>query len=112
MRSIPLGRSGLTIPDLCLGTMTVGTTLPTGDAFTMIDTCLDHGVNFVDTANMYPVNPMLPETCGLSEDIIGQWGAKTGRRRDIIIATKHIGEGSSAIEGGAPPIGPRLPYKL
>ena len=104
MRRIPLGRTGLTIPDLCLGTMTFGTQTPEHGSHAQIDMCLDHGLDFVDTAHVYPVNPILPETCGRSEEIIGTWGAKTGRRNDIIIATKHIGKGSSAIVGGSPMI--------
>lgn len=104
MKRIPLGRTGLTIPDLCLGTMTFGTQTPEDESHAQIDLSLEHGLNFLDTAHMYPVNPMRAETAGRSEEIIGNWVRKTGRRNDLIIATKHIGEGSSAIAGGSPPI--------
>ena len=104
MQRIPLGRTGLTIPDLCLGTMTWGTTTPEAEAFVQIETALDHGLDFMDTAHMYPVTPMRPETAGRTEEIIGNWVTKTGRRNDVIIATKHIGSGSSVVAGGSPPI--------
>ena len=61
-----------------------------------------HGVNFVDTAEMYPVNPVSAETLGNSERIIGNWNAKTGRRGDYILATKHSGEGMRHVRDGAP----------
>lgn len=106
MRRIPLGRTGLTIPDMCLGTMTYGTLTDESDAHRQIDVCLDHGLDFLDTAHMYPVAPVKPETCGRTEEIIGNWIARSGRRNDLIVATKHIGEGSGAIVGGSPAIGP------
>ena len=104
MRNIPLGRTGIMIPDLCLGSMTWGTQTPEPQAYTQIDMALDHGLNFIDTATMYPVNPAAPETVGLTEAIIGNWAARSGRRNDVILATKHIGEGSAIIPGGSPPI--------
>jgi len=95
----PLGRSGITVSELCLGTMTYGTQTPPEDAFAQMDRALEAGINFLDTAEMYPVNPVRKETMGGSEAIIGDWFAKTGRRKDYVLATKHSGAGSHARDG-------------
>ena len=84
--------------------MTWGTQTPEPQAHAQIDMGLDHGLNFIDTATMYPVNPATPETVGVTEAIIGNWVTRTGRRSAVILATKHIGEGSAIIPGGSPPI--------
>ncbi|AZV77410.1 aldo/keto reductase [Parasedimentitalea marina] len=102
MKMNPLGRTGLEVSELCLGTMTFGTQTPEQDAHAQIDYALAAGVNFVDTAEMYPVNPVRKETTGRSEEIIGTWNAKTGRRGDYILATKHSGEGLVHVRDGAP----------
>lgn len=102
MKMNPLGRTGLMVSELCLGTMTYGTQTPEADAHVQIDYALDHGVNFVDTAEMYPVNPVSKETIGRTEEIIGNWFEKTGRREDVILATKHSGEGLQSVREGAP----------
>ena len=104
MKRIPLGRTGLTIPDLCLGTMTFGTQTPESEGHAQIDMSLDHGLDFLDTAHMYPVNPVKASTIGRTEEIIGNWIEKSGRRNDVIVATKHIGEGSGVVAGGSPAI--------
>ncbi|CUH75192.1 Predicted oxidoreductase [Tropicibacter naphthalenivorans] len=97
----PLGRSGLMVSELCLGTMTFGTQTSLDEAHAQIERAFDGGINFMDTAEMYPVNPVRAETTGKTEEIIGDWFAKTGRRGDYILATKHSGEGS-AVRDGAP----------
>jgi len=102
MKMNPLGRTGMQVSELCLGTMTYGTQTSEQDAHAQIDYALAGGVNFVDTAEMYPVNPIRAETVGLSEQIIGTWNAKTGRRGDYILATKHSGEGQGFVRDGAP----------
>ncbi len=102
MKMNPLGRTGMQVSELCLGTMTYGTQTSEEDAHTQIDCALAAGVNFVDTAEMYPVNPVSRETVGHSEEIIGSWNAKTGRRGDYILATKHSGEGLAILRDGAP----------
>ena len=102
MKMNPLGRTGLEVSELCLGTMTYGTQTLEQDAHAQIDYALAAGVNFVDTAEMYPVNPVRKETTGLSEEIIGSWNAKTGRRGDYILATKHSGQGMANVRDGAP----------
>ncbi|WP_435312673.1 aldo/keto reductase [Primorskyibacter sedentarius] len=102
MKMKPLGRSGLTVSEFCLGTMTFGVQTPEKDAHAQIARALDAGINFIDTAEMYPVNPVKPETVGLTEEIIGNWFASTGRRSDVILATKHSGEGQNFVREGAP----------
>ncbi|WP_425040829.1 aldo/keto reductase [Primorskyibacter sp. S187A] len=102
MRMNPLGRTGMMVSELCLGTMTYGTQTGEADAHAQIDMALDAGINFLDTAEMYPVNPVRAETVGNSERIIGTWVAKSGRRNDMLIATKHSGEGLAAVRDGAP----------
>ena len=73
MRMNPLGRSGLMVSELCLGTMTFGTQTSEQEAHAQIDMALEGWINFVDTAEMYPVNPIKAETMGRTEEIIGAW---------------------------------------
>ncbi len=102
MKMNPLGRTGMTVSHLCLGTMTFSTQTSQKDAFVQMDTALDHGVNFFDTAEMYPVNPKRAETTGNTERVIGNWFQTSGRRDEVILATKHSGEGFSGARNGAP----------
>lgn len=106
MQMIPLGQSGLTVSEFCLGTMTWGNQTPKNDAHRQIDMARAQGVNFLDAAEMYPVNPVRPETLGHTEAIIGDWIAAGGPRDDLVIATKCTGKGSEVIAGGAPAISP------
>jgi aryl-alcohol dehydrogenase-like predicted oxidoreductase len=92
MKQIELGRTGIMVSDWCLGTMTYTRQTPQDDAHRQIDMALDAGINFLDSAEMYPVNPILAETVGDSERCVGAWLAKTGRREDIVIATKASGD--------------------
>lgn len=78
MKMNPLGRTGIMVSELCLGTMTFGTQTPEDEAHAQIDMALAQGVNFLDTAEMYPVNPISADTIGDSERIIGSWNAATG----------------------------------
>lgn len=102
MKMNPLGRTGLTVSELCLGSMTWGTQNTEAEGHAQIDHALGAGINFIDTAEMYPVNPISAETLGRTEEIIGTWHAKSGRRGDYILATKHSGEGMKAARNGAP----------
>ena len=72
MLTRPLGTSPLLVPDLCLGTMTFGKQTAEADAHAQLDLALAHGINFIDTAEMYAVPPRT-ETCGASESIVGRW---------------------------------------
>ncbi|MEL0196829.1 MAG: aldo/keto reductase, partial [Rhodobiaceae bacterium] len=97
-----LGRTDLNVSALCLGSMTWGTQNTPAEGHAQIDMALDHGVNFIDTAEMYPTTPMSKDTQGDSERVIGDWVAASGRRSDVIIATKVTGEGNMNIRNGAP----------
>lgn len=103
MKMNPLGRTGIQVTDYCLGTMTWGTQTSEADGHLQMDTALAAGINFVDTAEMYPVNPVSAETIGRTEEIIGTWHAKNqSRRGEYILATKHSGEGMGYVRDGAP----------
>lgn len=91
MKQVELGRSGIKVNNYCLGTMTYGTQTPEAEAHAQLDMALDAGLDFLDTAEVYPVNPMKAETAGRTEEIIGNWIAKTGKRDQWVIATKHAG---------------------
>ncbi len=103
MKMFDLGQTGLKVSELCLGTMTYGTQTSEADAHQQIDLCLSNNINFIDTAEMYPVNPISAETVGRSEEIIGRWiSANKNRRSNFILATKHSGKGLSHVRNGAP----------
>ncbi|OSP54313.1 aldo/keto reductase [Pseudoruegeria sp. SK021] len=86
-----LGQSDILVSELCLGSMTWGTHTPEADAHLQIETALAHGITMVDTAEMYPVAPVLAETVGMTETVIGNWIEKSGRRNDIVLASKICG---------------------
>jgi len=101
MRRIPLGSTDVTITDYCLGTMTWGNQTPEVDAYRQMDMALDAGINVIDTAEMYPVNPVLAETFGITEQILGNWSAKhPGRRGDYKLATKITGKNEAFVRVG------------
>jgi len=102
MRKNPLGRTGLLVSEFCLGSMTWGTQTSAPEAFRQIDMALERGVNIIDTAEMYPTNPLLKKTQGDTERIIGDWFATSGRRDDVLLATKVSGEGHMNVRNGAP----------
>ena len=72
------------------------------EAHEQIDMAMDYGVNFIDTAEMYPTTPLSKETQGDTEKIIGKWNAQSGRRSQLIIATKVTGKGYKNVRKGAP----------
>jgi aryl-alcohol dehydrogenase-like predicted oxidoreductase len=101
MRAIPLGSTDTMITDYCLGTMTWGNQTPEADAHRQMDMALDAGITIVDTAEMYPVNPVSAETVGLTETILGNWNAAhPGRRADYVLATKITGKNASFVRPG------------
>ena len=102
MRYNTLGRTDLKISALCLGSMTWGTQNTTAEGHAQIDMALDHGINFIDTAEMYPTNPLSKETQGDTERVIGEWVASSGRRDEVVIATKVSGDGYMNVRDGAP----------
>ncbi|MES0861026.1 aldo/keto reductase [Ruegeria sp. SCPT10] len=103
MEMKPLGRTGIMVSDLCLGTMTFGTQTSEPEAHAQMDLALGAGINFVDAAEMYPVNPISKETVGRTEEILGNWNAaNASRRSDYVLATKHSGAGFAHTRDGAP----------
>jgi aryl-alcohol dehydrogenase-like predicted oxidoreductase len=88
----PLGRTGLRVSAICLGTMTWGTQNTEADGHEQMDYALDRGVNFFDTAEMYPT-PYADETLGRTEEIVGSWFAARGTRDKVVLATKALGPG-------------------
>ncbi len=90
MQKIPLGTSGMYVSKVCLGTMTFGDQNNESEAFRLLDYAFDRGINFIDTAEIYPVKPQAA-TQGLSETIIGNWLKKRGLRDKIVLATKVAG---------------------
>lgn len=108
MKRTMIGATGPEVSQLCLGTMTWGNQTPEADAHRQIDLVRERGVSFMDTAEMYPVNPVRKETVGRTEEIIGSWIARGGRREDWVIATKITGEGSVARADGEIIDGPTI----
>lgn len=97
-----LGNSGLSVSDICLGSMTWGIQNTQQDADEQIAFALDKGVNFIDTAEMYPVPPS-GETYGDTERIIGNWLARNAAKRsDIVLMSKVAGSGLKYIRNAGP----------
>ncbi|WP_347059318.1 aldo/keto reductase [Blastococcus sp. HT6-30] len=83
-----LGRSGLSVSRLCLGTMNFGWRTEEGDSHATMDRALAEGVNFFDTANVYGVDAGK----GRTEEVLGSWFARgEGRREKTVLATKVYG---------------------
>jgi aryl-alcohol dehydrogenase-like predicted oxidoreductase len=85
-----LGRSDIEVSIICLGSMTWGEQNSEAEGFAQMDLAVDRGINFIDTAEMY-ASPPRRETCGRSEEIIGNWLAARGGRDGIVLATKVTG---------------------
>lgn len=90
MQYTKLPHSTLELSKICLGTMTFGAQNSQAEAFEQLDYALERGVNFIDTAEMYPVPPTA-ETQGLTETYIGNWLKKSGKREKVVLATKVAG---------------------
>jgi aryl-alcohol dehydrogenase-like predicted oxidoreductase len=90
MKKNQLGTTDLRVTRVCLGTMTWGQQNNESEAHSQLDYALERGINFVDTAEMYPV-PGRAETQGSTERYIGTWLKKSGKRKDIILASKIAG---------------------
>ncbi|MGZ8547729.1 MAG: aldo/keto reductase [Sulfuricurvum sp.] len=87
-----IGRSGLRVSPICLGTMTFGSQCDEKNAFAIMDKAYEAGVNFFDTAELYPVPPEA-KLAGLTEEMVGRW-LKTKPRDSLILATKVAGAAS------------------
>jgi aryl-alcohol dehydrogenase-like predicted oxidoreductase len=91
-----MGRTGLKVSEICLGTMTFGHQCDEPTAFAIMDHAWQGGVNFIDTSDAYPFPPALA-TAGGTETIIGHWfAAHPGRRHETVLATKCIAPMSAA----------------
>jgi aryl-alcohol dehydrogenase-like predicted oxidoreductase len=112
MQKRPLGRTGIEVSALCLGSMTWGSQNTPAEGHAQIDRALERGVNFIDTAEMYPTTPMSAETTGRTEEIIGDWIKASGRRADVILATKHSGKGFKHARDGAPITAGSIPQAI
>jgi aryl-alcohol dehydrogenase-like predicted oxidoreductase len=96
------GRTGLNVSRLCLGTMTFGLQTDESASRSILDRAADAGVNFIDTANVYPLGAT-EEAAGRTEEIVGRWLADApGRRGQFVLATKAVGKmGPAAWDQGA-----------
>lgn len=88
MQYTNLGRSGLKVSRLCLGTMNFGPYTSDEDSFKIMDRALELGINFFDTANVYGWE----KGPGYTEELLGKWFSKSGRREKIVLATKVYGK--------------------
>ncbi|MBY5815221.1 aldo/keto reductase [Rhizobium leguminosarum] len=100
MKYNSLGRTDISVSEICLGTMTWGSQNSEADAHAQMDYAVEKGVNFFDTAELYPTTPVSAATQGWTEDYIGSWFNKTGKRGDIVLATKVAGRGRDYLRGG------------
>lgn len=101
MQYSKLGSSNLSVSRVCLGTMTWGTQNSQQDADEQIEYALSHGINFIDTAELYAVPPS-EETYGKTESIIGDWLSRNKTRRcEFILASKIAGPGLPYIRGAS-----------
>jgi len=100
METVNVGRSGLRVSRLCLGTMIFGSQLDEPAAFAVMDRARELGIDFFDTADVYPVPPA-PETWGRTEEVVGRW--RRNRGESVTVATKcvnRVGPGSNDLGGG------------
>ena len=89
MQYTTLGRTGLKVSRLCLGTMNFGPQTPEAESHGIMDKAIDLGINFFDTADVYGWK----KGEGITEQIIGRWFAQgAGRRKNTVIATKVFGD--------------------
>jgi len=97
-----LGRTDLLVSRICLGTMTWGQQNTEAEGHAQMDLAFEHGVNFLDTAELYPIPPKA-ETQGRTEQIIGNWMKARGNRSRVVLASKVVGRTASEwFRGGRP----------
>ncbi|WP_434286355.1 aldo/keto reductase [Celeribacter sp. SCSIO 80788] len=99
MKMRKIGRSDLLVSEICLGSMTWGSQNTEAEGHAQIDRAKEVEINFIDTAEMYPVNPVRKETAGDTEEIVGQYFAARGGRENWVIASKIAGSGNINEEG-------------
>ena len=101
MKRVAIAGGQLDVSRICLGTMTFGEQNTEAEAHSQLDYALERGINFIDTAEMYPVMPR-PTTQGATERFIGSWLKKSGKRGQVVLATKVAGPNAAMhwIRGG------------
>jgi aryl-alcohol dehydrogenase (NADP+) len=88
MQERRMGRTGLKVSEICLGTMTFGGQCDEATSFRIMDVAAERGVTFLDTADVYPIPPDIA-TAGRTEEVVGRWlAASSGRRHAVVLATK------------------------
>ena len=90
MKYTTLPNTDIQVSKICLGTMTFGQQNSEAEGHAQMDYAFENGVNFFDTAEMYSI-PSREETYGSTEKIIGTWFKKTGKREDVVLASKIAG---------------------
>ena len=100
MKYKKFGFNKIKVSEYCLGSMTWGEITEKEEAHLQIDYSIDRGINFIDTAELYPTNPIKRETAGKTEKIIGDWIKKSKSRDKIVLATKIVGNNSTTIRDG------------
>ena len=106
MKYRKLGTTDINVSIICLGTMTWGEQNSQSEAFDQMDYAVEKGINFFDTAELYAVMPR-KETYGKTEEIIGNWFQKSGKRQNIVLASKIASKstGLEWIRGGKEKLG-------
>ncbi|WP_010508480.1 aldo/keto reductase [Komagataeibacter europaeus] len=94
MKQRELGRTGIRVSEICLGTMTFGQQNTEAEGHAQLDMAVANGINFIDTAELYSIPPRA-ETYGATERIIGSWLNARGGRERLVIASKVVGRGTS-----------------
>ena len=94
-----LGNTDLEVSTICLGTMTWGEQNNQKEAFEQMNYALDNGINFFDTAEIYP-SPCFEKTYSLTEKIIGNWFGEKKNRKEVILASKIAGPGLPWVRNG------------
>ncbi len=107
MKMKTLGRTDISVSQICLGTMTWGRQNTEAEGHQQMDYAVEQGINFFDTAEMYAVPPDA-STYGKTEEIIGTWFRNSGRRNDIVLASKVAGGGRPWVRGGRGIDGPSV----
>ncbi len=107
MKMKKLGRTDVMVSEICLGTMTWGKQNSEADGHAQMDCAITQGINFFDTAEMYAVPPDA-STFGKTEEIIGTWFQKTGKRNEVVLASKVAGGGRPWVRGGRGIDGPSV----
>jgi aryl-alcohol dehydrogenase-like predicted oxidoreductase len=101
MKFNTLGNTDIKVSEICLGTMTWGSQNSQAEAHQQLDYAIGEGINFIDTAEMYPTTPRLAETTGLTEQLLGTWLKTRADRDRLVVATKITGEGNKDVRQGA-----------